>query len=80
MNWQEEKLIRIVLDKPWEESISEEEICRATKMRAYRLLCGIQEILQDDALQDPECFWRIERLVCLFEENGLSAGVRHDFG
>ena len=80
MNWQEEKLIRIVLDKPWEESISEEEISRAKKMRAYRLLCGIQEILQDDALQDPECFWRIERLVCLFEENGLSAGIRHDFG
>ena len=53
---------------------------RSPKMCVYQLLREIQEILQDDALQDPECFWRIERLVCLFEENGLSAGIWHDFG
>ena len=80
MEPQETELIRIVLDRPQEAPVSAEEICRAKKTRAYRLLRGIQEALQDDTLQDPECFWRIEHLVCLFEENGLDAGVRHNFG
>lgn len=80
MDWQEKELARIALNRPREAPVSAEEICRAKKTRAYRLLRGIQEALQEDTLQDPECFWRIEYLVCLFEENGLDAGVRHDFG
>ena len=80
MDWQEKELARIALNRPREAPLSEEETAGAKKTRAYQLLRGIQEALQDDTLQDPECFWRIEHLVCLFEENGLDAGVRHDFG
>ena len=80
LDWQEKKLARIALNKPQEALISREEVSRAKETRAYRLLCEIQKVLQDETLQDSECFWRIEQLVCLFEENGLDAGIRHDFG
>lgn len=40
----------------------------------------IREILADDRLEDPECFDRIERIVCEMESLGLDCGTRHDFG
>lgn len=48
--------------------------------RCYQALCRIKEILEDDSLEDPECFWRIEEIVMVFEELGSDAGPRHDFG
>ena len=47
---------------------------------ASRALRNIQKILADDTLDDPECFHRIEAIVSLLEDMGLSCGVRHDFG
>ena len=47
---------------------------------ASRALRSIQEILADDTLDDPECFHRIEAIVSLLEDMGLSCGGRHDFG
>ena len=47
---------------------------------ASRALRNIQEILADDAMDDPECFHRIEAIVSLLEDMGLSCGGRHDFG
>ena len=47
---------------------------------ASRALRNIQEILGDDTLDDPECFHRIEAIVSLLEDMGLSCGGRHDFG
>lgn len=47
---------------------------------SYQALCQIKEILCDDSLSDPECFEKIERIVCLFEHMGSSCGSRHDFG
>ena len=47
---------------------------------ASRALRNIQEILSDDTLDDPECFHRIEAIVSLLENMGLSCGGRHDFG
>ena len=43
-------------------------------------LRNIQKILADDTLDDPECFHRIEAIVSLLEDMGLSCGGRHDFG
>lgn len=48
--------------------------------RCYQALCRIREILCDDTLEDPECFLKIEEIVCVLEELGLDAGLRHDFG
>ena len=33
---------------------------------SYQALCQIREIIMDDTLSDPECFQKIERIVCLF--------------
>ena len=46
---------------------------------SYQTLCQIHEILRDDTLSDPECFQKIERIVCLFENLGVDCGNRHDF-
>ena len=48
--------------------------------QCYRALCRIKEILEDDSIEDPECFWRIEEIVMVLEGLGLDAGSRHDFG
>lgn len=48
--------------------------------KALETLGRIRAILADDALDDPECFDRIERIVCEMESLGLDCGTRHDFG
>ena len=47
---------------------------------AIQALRNIQEILADDTLDDPACFHRIESIVSLLEDLGISCGGRHDFG
>lgn len=46
----------------------------------YQALQKIKEIIQDDTLEDVECFMKIEEIVCLFEALGSNGGSRHDFG
>jgi len=46
----------------------------------YKALLQIKDILGDGALDDAECFEKIEQIVCLFEQIGSSGNGRHDFG
>ena len=46
----------------------------------YQALCKIKGILEDDSLADPDCFEKIEAIVCVFEDIGSGCGNRHDFG
>ena len=46
----------------------------------YRALEKIKAIVQDDSLDDPECFEKIEQIVCVLESIGSGGGFRHDFG
>ena len=46
----------------------------------FTTLGKIRDILADDTLEDPECFDKIERIVCEMESLGLNCGGRHDFG
>ena len=48
--------------------------------RCCRALEEIRDVLKDDTLSDPECFQRIERIVCVLEDLGPGGGGRHDFG
>ena len=48
--------------------------------RCVEILERIRRIVADDTLDDPECFHRIEQIVCVLEENGIDCGIRHDFG
>ena len=45
---------------------------------ALQVLAEIQTILNDETLDDPACFRRIDAIVDAFHRNGLSA-ARHDF-
>ncbi len=53
-------------------------IAAETESRALRALEGIRRILNDDALEDPECFQRMESILTALEEAGIST-TRHDF-
>lgn len=50
-----------------------------TDSDALRIVEKIRCILNDDTLDDPECFERIERIVQTFYANGISTS-RHDWG
>lgn len=45
-----------------------------------RTLKKILEIIRDDTLSDEICFHKIEAIISLYEELGISTGSRHDFG
>ena len=53
---------------------------RYLENRCFEVLGRIREILADDSLDDPECFQRIEKIVCELENIGVDCGSRHDFG
>ena len=60
---------------------SEEEFYRCLASdAAARALRRIQEIVADETLSDPACFARIEAIVSLLEDLGLSCGACHDDG
>ncbi len=46
----------------------------------YKALQRIKEILGEGALNDAECFERIEEIVYVFEQIGSTGDSRHDFG
>ena len=50
------------------------------EMRCYKALCRIRDILWDDALNDAECFLKIQEIVQVLEEIGSDGGSRHAFG
>ena len=45
-----------------------------------RALQKIKAVIDDDSLDDPNCFYKIEAIVALFEALGSDGGSRHDFG
>ena len=45
----------------------------------YDTLNRIRTIIQDGALDDAQCFEKIEEIVRLFEEKGIDCDARHDF-
>lgn len=46
---------------------------------ACQALEEIRRVLDDDRLDDQECFGRIEEIVKIYEKIGSNAGTRHDF-
>ena len=48
--------------------------------KCYQALKRIKAIIEDDSLEDSECFMKVEEIVCTLEELGSDGGSRHDFG
>ena len=57
-----------------------EQLSDAIEQTCYQTLKKIKAIIEDDSLDDPECFYKIEQIVCLLEKIGSDGGNRHDFG
>lgn len=56
------------------------DLQKIVEMKCYQALEEIRKVLDDETLDDPECFHKIEKIVCIFEEIGSNGGCRHDFG
>lgn len=55
------------------------KIEKLLELRCYQALLEIKNIIEDDTLDDPTCFWKIEKIVRVFENIGSDGGSRHDF-
>ena len=60
--------------------LSKQPISEIVELKCYHALCEIKKVLEDDTLDDKDCFERIERIVVIFEELGNGVAYRHDFG
>lgn len=50
------------------------------EMKCYQAIEEIKKILEEDTLNDAECFERIEKIIVIFEALGSGIHGRHDFG
>ena len=55
-----------------------ETLFQTAESEAVQALEEIRRVLDDDTAEDPNCFWRIERIVTEFESRGLGT-ARHDW-
>ena len=56
------------------------DVSRIVEGKCYKALEKIKAIIEDDSLEDNECFMKIEEIVIALEDIGSSGGCRHDFG
>ena len=59
--------------------LTNSDVTKIVELECYRALRKIKAILEDDSLEDSECFYRIEEIVCVFEKLVPGCGNRHDF-
>ena len=55
------------------------DAAKIVELKCYQALKNIKAIIEDDSLEDADCFMRIEEIVCQLEELGSNGGSRHDF-
>lgn len=55
-------------------------IAEVVEGECFRAIQKIKGIIADDTLNDPECFCKIEEIICALEGLGSNGGNRHDFG
>ena len=48
------------------------------EMKCYHAIEEIKKILEEDTLNDAECFERIEKIIVIFEALGSGIHGRHD--
>ena len=56
----------------------QELIAKDTNILALRALDAIRKTVNDEALGDPECFQKIERVLNVLEDHGIDV-TRHDW-
>ena len=67
----------------WEElalrCLREWDMTKLIENLCYTTLERIVSVVRNGALDDADCFERIEEIVTEFEKAGISCGSRHDF-
>ena len=58
----------------------EPDISRIVEGTCYKALQRIKAVIEDDSLEDNECFMKIEEIVNVLEDIGSGGGNRHDIG
>lgn len=58
----------------------DESLEQVAEKECYKALKRIKSVLEDETLDDRECFMKIEQIVRIFEEMGGGVSGRHDFG
>ena len=56
------------------------DIAKIVEGECYQALQKIKAVIEDDSLEDAECFMKIEHIILTLEGIGSSGGIRHDFG
>ena len=51
------------------------DVSKIVELECYQTLRRIKTILEDDSLDDSECFQQIQKIVCTFEELGSSVSA-----
>lgn len=77
------QLFKDILIRVIEENITETDLkymSHIVESESYKALKKIKTIIEDDSLDDRECFIKIEEIVRVFESVGSDCGNRHDFG
>ena len=47
------------------------------EMTCFQALCKIKAILEDESLEDADCYAKIEEVLCVLEAIGSNGGSRH---
>ena len=55
-----------------------EKLSQKAESKKHLMLEKIRQVLDDGDMEDPECFLRIEAIMAVFEEEGVSI-FRHDW-
>lgn len=63
--------------KFWE-SVKREELVPVMESKALDIIAEIKAVLDNEALNDKECFQRIEDIITIFQANGIDT-TRHDW-
>lgn len=80
MELYQEVLKNILLEQNGDNLYMQSILNDLVEMKCYQALKKIKEIIDDDRLDDKECFMKIEEIICVLEELGSGGGTRHDFG
>lgn len=80
MELYKELLLHLLREEGVQTSINSLDLNVLLESTCYQALCRIKEVLEDDTLEDQECFMKIEEIVCVLERIGSNGGTRHDYG
>jgi len=74
-----EELVAIAIGHEVLARLDVQSITQLAQCEAVKLLEAIKRVLDDETLDDPACFQKIEAIISVFHDHGLYTS-RHDFG